>query len=54
MDACKNAVDFPGESIEPILGAATTLEDDTLDESYLVVEVKSDPDTPFVFTFNSN
>jgi hypothetical protein len=49
-----SGVTFPGESIEPILGAATNLEDDTLDESYLVVEIKPDPDTPFAFSFKNN
>jgi len=45
-----SGVEFPGESIEPILGAATNLEDDTLEDSTLVVEV-SEENFPFAFKY---
>ncbi len=48
-----SGVSFPGESIESILGAATTLDDDTLDQAVLVVEVQTN-NTPFAFTFKKN
>ena len=37
-----SGVAFPGDSLEPLLGAATTLEDDSLEESIVTVEVLTD------------
>lgn len=48
-----SGVNFPGESLEPLLGAATTLEDDTLENSVVVVEVRKNG-APFAFTFKKN
>lgn len=44
-----SGVDFPGESLEPFLKTAQTLEDDTLEAAHLVVEYK-DRDS-FAFKF---
>lgn len=44
---------FPGESIESIIGSSGTLEDDTLEDSVLVVEYK-EQNSPFAFTFKKN
>ena len=33
-------VEFPGESLEPFLKTGQNLEDDTLENSYLIVELK--------------
>jgi hypothetical protein len=50
IDLEKNSgIAFPGESLEPILGAATNIGDDTLDEAVLVVEVKPNKTSPFAF-----
>ena len=48
-----SGVQFPGDSIEPLLGAATTLDDDTLEEAVLVVEISRN-DQPFAFQFKKN
>ena len=48
-----SGVEFPGDSLEPILGAATTVSDETLSEAMLVVEV-ADGVSPFAFRFIRN
>jgi hypothetical protein len=48
-----SGVPFPGDSLEPLLGAATNLEDDSLEDSVLVVEVVTN-NTPFAFSFKKN
>ena len=48
-----SGVAFPGESIEPLTGAATTLEDDSLEDSVVTVEVIRGNDS-FAFTFKKN
>jgi hypothetical protein len=51
-----SGVQFPGESLEPLLTIPTNLEDDTMDESSgLVVEYVLNPDQqPFAFQFKKN
>ena len=46
-----SGVKFPGESIEPLIGAATNLEDDTFDEGVLVIEYKLNKASDFAFQF---
>lgn len=54
-DLEKNSgVNFPGESVEPILGAATNVGDDTLEEAYLVVEYVAKKEDKFAFSFLKN
>lgn len=48
-----SGIEFPGESLEPLLGAATNVGDDTLQDSTLIVEV-ADGDSPFAFKFVKN
>lgn len=48
-----SGVEFPGESLEPILGAATSIGDDTLSDSSLIVEI-ADRGSPFAFKFRKN
>lgn len=48
-----SGVEFPGESLEPILGAATNIGDDTLTDASLVVEI-ADNNSPFAFKFLKN
>jgi hypothetical protein len=45
---------FPGESLEPILGAATNVGDDTLEEAILVVECVASKEDKFAFSFLKN
>ena len=33
-------IEFPGESLEPYLSASTNLEDDTLENAHLVIEIR--------------
>lgn len=47
-------VEFPGESLEPLIGAPITLDDDALDESILVIEYKLKKESPFAFKFLKN
>jgi hypothetical protein len=49
-----SGVEFPGESIEPLLKANTSIEDETLDECVLVVEFKLNPESSFAFKFLKN
>jgi hypothetical protein len=49
-----SGVQFPGESVEPLINVATNLEDDTFDESGLVVEYKLNPESEFAFSFQKN
>jgi hypothetical protein len=44
-----SGVQFPGDSLEPLLSVPITLEDDTFDEGCLVVEYKQNPESGFVF-----
>ncbi len=46
-----SGVQFPGESVEPLINVATNLEDDTFDESGLVIEYKLNPESSFAFAF---
>ena len=48
-----SGVNFPGDSLEPLIGAATTLEDDSLEDSVITVEVIRGND-PFAFTYKKN
>ena len=48
-----SGVEFPGDSIEPILGAGTTIGDDTLTDSVIVIEVAHD-ESPFAFKYVKN
>ena len=47
-------VEFPGETLEPFISTSQTLEDDTLDGSVVVVEVKDDSNKGFAFKFMKN
>jgi hypothetical protein len=52
-DLEKNSgVEFPGESLEPFLSTASTLEDDTLENAHVIVEVKDG--SSFAFKFIKN
>lgn len=54
-DLEKNSgVVFPGESIEPMLGAATNIGDDTLEDAILVVEYTESKEEAFAFQFLKN
>ena len=47
-----SGVSFPGESLEPFLLTASTLEDDTLENSHVIVEVKDSGSFSFKFKKN--
>jgi len=47
-------VEFPGESLEPFLSTASTLEDDTLENSYIIVELRDTAEKGFAFRFMKN
>jgi len=44
-----SGVEFPGESLEPYIMTSSNLEDDTLSDSYLVVEFREDVQLQFAF-----
>ena len=44
-------IEFPGETLEPFISTSQTLEDDTLDGSVVVVEVRDDAALGFAFKF---
>ena len=46
-----SGVDFPGESHEPFLKTAQTLEDDTMENAALIVEFKDRAEGSFAFKF---
>lgn len=55
QDVEKNSgVEFPGESLEPFINTPQNLEDDTLENSVVIVEVKDNPETGFAFRFLKN
>lgn len=47
-------VEFPGESLEPFMMTASTLEDDTLENSHLIVEIRDLSTGKFAFSFLKN
>lgn len=49
-----SGVEFPGESLEPFISIPQTLEDDTLEQSHVVVEVKESFAKDFAFRFLKN
>ena len=49
-----SGISFPGESIEPILGAATNIGDNTLDEAILIVEYVENKNEKFIFSHTKN
>jgi hypothetical protein len=44
-----SGVEFPGDSLEPYYGTSSNLEDDTLNESYVIVEVRESEHLKFSF-----
>ena len=49
-----SGVEFPGESLEPFISTASTLEDDTLENSHVIVEIKDVATGQFAFKFIKN
>ena len=49
-----SGVAFPGDSLEPMLGVNSNLEDDTFEDSGLIIEYKLNPDSSFAFSFQRN
>lgn len=47
-----SGIEFPGESLEPFILTASTLEDDTLENSHVIVEVNDSGSFAFKFTKN--
>lgn len=44
-----SGVEFPGESLEPYLSTGQNLENDTLEDSYVIVEVRESEHLSFAF-----
>ena len=47
-----SGVEFPGDSLEPFTMTASVLEDDTLENSFVIIEVKDT--SSFSFSFQKN
>ena len=49
-----SGVEFPGESLEPFISTPQSLEDDTLENSHVIVEVRDSAERGFAFKFLKN
>eukprot|EP00347_Sterkiella_histriomuscorum_P018454 403345455 len=49
-----SGVEFPGESLDPYYSTSQNLEDDQLDESYVIVEFRDSEHLQFAFQFRKN
>ncbi len=49
-----SGVEFPGETLEPFISTSQTLEDDTLESSVVVVEVRDNLNQGFAFKYLKN
>jgi hypothetical protein len=44
-----SGVEFPGDSLEPYMNTPSTLEDDTLNEAYVIAEIREDVQLQYAF-----
>jgi hypothetical protein len=49
-----SGIEFPGETLEPFISTSQTLEDDTLEGSVVIVEVRDNSENTFAFKFLRN
>mmetsp|Transcript_23219 Transcript_23219/g.17654 ORF Transcript_23219/g.17654 Transcript_23219/m.17654 type:complete len:183 (+) Transcript_23219:518-1066(+) len=49
-----SGVEFPGDSVEPLIGTSTVMEDETFEEAKLVIEFRLNPNSGFAFAFLKN